>query len=165
MEFLLSQRVGIQKEVSSVIVILDTLLLIRTFVVILMNVLTMIISVIHLLIAEILMVVIPANVNLDMKVTVWSALMLMSVGEVIYLYAMMNMEFVPIMLVAMNVTVSMVILVMVYSVTTLMNVLMTVMNAQMLESVIILREAIIVVARMVSPGTESFVMMLMNVWV
>lgn len=165
MEFLLSQRAGIQKEVSSVIVILDTLLLIRTFVVILMNVLTMIISVIHLLIAEILMVVIPANVNLDMKVTVWSALMLMSVGEVIYLYAMMNMEFVPIMLVAMNVTVSMVILVMVYSVTTLMNVLMTVMNAQMLESVIILREAIIVVARMVSPGTESFVMMLMNVWV
>ena len=165
MEFLLSQRAGIQKEVSSVIVILDTLLLIRTFVVILMNVLTMIISVIHLLIAEILMVVIPANVNLDMKVTVWSALMLMSVGEVIYLYVMMNMEFVPIMLVAMNVTVSMVILVMVYSVTTLMNVLMTVMNAQMLESVIILREAIIVVARMVSPGTESFVMMLMNVWV
>ena len=165
MEFLLSQRAGIQKEVSSVIVILDTLLLIRTFVVILMNVLTMIISVIHLLIAEILMVVIPANVNLDMKVTVWSALMSMSVGEVIYLYAMMNMEFVPIMLVAMNVTVSMVILVMEYSVTTLMNVLMTVMNAQMLESVIILREAIIVVARMVSPGTESFVMMLMNVWV
>ena len=165
MEFPLSQRAGIQKEVSSVIVILDTLLLIRTFVVILMNVLTMIISVIHLLIAEILMVVIPANVNLDMKVTVWSALMSMSVGEVIYLYAMMNMEFVPIMLVAMNVTVSMVILVMVYSVTTLMNVLMTVMNAQMLESVIILREAIIVVARMVSPGTESFVMMLMNVWV
>ena len=165
MEFLLSQRAGIQKEVSSVIVILDTLLLIRTFVVILMNVLTMIISVIHLLIAEILMVVIPANVNLDMKVTVWSALMSMSVGEVIYLYAMMNMEFVPIMLVAMNVTVSMVILVMVYFVTTLMNVLITVMNAQMLESVIILREAIIVVARMVSPGTESFVMMLMNVWV
>ena len=103
------------------IVILVTLLLIRTFVTILMNVLTMIISVIHLLIAEILMVVIPANVNLDMKVTVWSALMSMSVGEVIYLYAMMNMEFVPIMLVAMNVTVSMVILVMVYSVTTLMN--------------------------------------------
>ena len=165
MEFPLSQRAGIQKEVSSVIVILDTLLLIRTFVVILMNVLTMIISVIHLLIAEILMVVIPANVNLDMKVTVWSALMSMSVDEVIYLNAMMNMEFVPIMLVAMNVTVSMVILVMVYSVTTLMNVLMTVMNAQMLESVIILREAIIVVARMVSPGTESFVMMLMNVWV
>lgn len=165
MEIPLSQRAGIQKEVSSVIVILVTLLLIRTFVVILMNVLTMIISVIHLLIAEILMVVIPANVNLDMKVTVWSALMSMSVGEVIYPNAMMNMEFVPIMLVAMNVTVSMVILVMVYSVPTLMNVLMTVMNAQMLESVIIHQEVIIVVARMVSPGTESFAMMLMNVWV
>jgi len=38
-----------------------------------MNVPTMIISVIHLLIAEILMVVTAANVNLDMKVAVWFA--------------------------------------------------------------------------------------------
>ena len=102
-----------------------------------MNVPTMIISVIHLLIAEILMVVTAANVNLDMKVVVWFAWISMSVGEVIYLNVMMNMEFVPIMLAAMNVTVSVVTLVTVYSVTILMNVLMVSMSVQMLESVII----------------------------
>ena len=101
-----------------------------------MNVPTMIISVIHLLIAEILMVVTAANVNLDMKVVVWFAWISMSVGEVIYLNVMMNMEFVPIMLAAMNVTVSVVTLVTVYSVLILMNVLMISMSVQMLESVI-----------------------------
>ena len=61
----------------------------------------------------------------------------MNVGEVIYLNVMMNMEFVPIMSGAMNVTVSVVTLVTVYSVTILMNVLMVPMSVQMLESVII----------------------------
>ena len=54
----------------------------------------------------------------------------------IYLNVMMNMEFVPIMLAAMNVTVSVVTLVTVYSVLILMNVLMIPMSVQMLESVI-----------------------------
>ena len=54
----------------------------------------------------------------------------------IYLNVMMNMEFVPIMLAAMNVTVSVVTLVTVYSVLILMNVLMISMSVQMLESVI-----------------------------
>ena len=102
-----------------------------------MNVLTMIISVIHLLIAEILMVVTAANVNSDMKEAVWFAWMSMSVGGVIYLNVMMNMEFVPIMSAAMNVTVSVVTLVTVYSATILMNALMVLMSVQMLESVII----------------------------
>jgi len=55
---------------------------------------------------------------------------------VIYLNVMMNMEFVPIMSAAMNVTVSVVTLVTVYSVLILMNVLMISMSVQMLESVI-----------------------------
>ena len=96
-----------------------------------MNVPTVIISVIHLLIAEILMVVTAANVKLDMKVVVWFAWISMNVGEVIYLNVMMNMEFVPIMSEAMNVTVSVATLVMVYSVTILMNVLMIPMSVQM----------------------------------
>ena len=54
----------------------------------------------------------------------------------IYLNVMMNMEFVPIMSAAMNVTVSVVTLVTVYSVLILMNVLMISMSVQMLESVI-----------------------------
>ena len=54
----------------------------------------------------------------------------------IYLNVMMNMEFVPIMSAAMNVTVSVVTLVTVYSVLILMNVLMIPMSVQMLESVI-----------------------------
>ena len=62
--------------------------------------------------------------------------MSMSVDEVIYLNVMMNMEFVPIMSAAMNVTVSVVTLVTVYSVLILMNVLMISMSVQMLESVI-----------------------------
>ena len=62
--------------------------------------------------------------------------MSMSVDEVIYLNVMMNMEFVPIMSAAMNVTVSVVTLVTVYSVLILMNVLMIPMSVQMLESVI-----------------------------
>ena len=47
-----------------------------------MNVPTMIISVIHLLIAEILMVVTAANVNLDMKVVVWFAWISMNVRRI-----------------------------------------------------------------------------------
>ena len=54
----------------------------------------------------------------------------------IYLNVMMNMEFVPIMSAAMNVTVSVVTLVTGYSVLILMNVLMIPMSVQMLESVI-----------------------------